>query len=145
MPHDPALVAETREWLQKAALDLRGARIDLDARPPLLEDALFHCQQAVEKALKGFLAWHDVAFQKTHSLEKLGAICEQVEPTLKAVVDPAVPLTEFAWAFRYPGDHPAPTAEEARQGFDTAQRVVAAVVAHLSDEAVPTSLRDQLA
>lgn len=46
MPRDSARVAETREWLQKAALDLRGARIDLDARPPLLEDALFHCQQA---------------------------------------------------------------------------------------------------
>jgi hypothetical protein len=33
--------AEAREWLLKAALDLRGARIDLDAVPPLLEDALF--------------------------------------------------------------------------------------------------------
>lgn len=53
MPHDQARVAETREWLLKAALDFRGARIDLDANPPLLEDALFHCQQAVEKALKG--------------------------------------------------------------------------------------------
>jgi hypothetical protein len=37
MPHDPARVAETREWLQKAALDFRGARIDLDAEPPLTE------------------------------------------------------------------------------------------------------------
>ncbi len=68
MGHDPARVAETREWLQKAALDFRGAAIDLDAEPPLLEDALFHCQQAVEKALKEFLAWHDVPFGKTHSL-----------------------------------------------------------------------------
>ena len=89
MPHDPARVAETREWLQKAALDFRAARIDLDAKPPLLEDALFHCQQAVEKALKGFLAWHDVSFRKTHSLEELGASCEQMDPTLKAVVDPS--------------------------------------------------------
>ena len=42
MPHDPERLAETREWRQKAALDFRGARIDLDAKPPLLEDALFH-------------------------------------------------------------------------------------------------------
>ncbi|OLD62664.1 MAG: hypothetical protein AUI47_11755 [Acidobacteria bacterium 13_1_40CM_2_68_5] len=124
MSHDPARVAETREWLQKAALDLRGARIDLDAKPPLLEDALYHCQQAVEKALKGLLAWHDVAFRKTHSLEELGASCEKVEPTLKAVVDAAVPLT--------------------RQGLNTARRAVAAVIALLSDDAVPTSLRDQI-
>ena len=36
--------AEVREWLTKAALDLRGAQIDLRAEPALLEDALFHCQ-----------------------------------------------------------------------------------------------------
>jgi HEPN domain-containing protein len=144
MPHDPARVAETGEWLQKAALDLRGARIDLDAKPPLLEDALFHCQQAVEKTLKGFLAWHDVAFRKTHSLEELGASCERVEPALKPAVDAAVPLTEFAWAFRYPGDHSMPTVEEARQGFETARRTVAAVVASLPEQAVPRSLRDQI-
>ena len=130
MQHDPARVAETREWLEKVALDVRGARVDLDATPPLLEDALFHCQQAVEKALKGFLAWHDVPFRMA---------CEQVDATLKAVVDPAVPLTEFAWAFRYPGDHPTPTLEEARQGYDTTRRTVAAVVARLPKEAVPNA------
>jgi len=142
MPHDPARVAETLEWLQKTSLDLRGARIDLEAEPPLLEDALFHCQQAVEKTLKAFLAWGDVAFRKTHSLEELGAACEGLDPTLKAVVDPAVPLTEFAWAFRYPGDHPTPTIEEARQGLATAVRVVAAIAARLPEEAVPATLRD---
>jgi len=142
MPHDPARVAETREWLQKASLDMRGARIDLEAEPPLLEDALFHCQQAVEKTLKAFLAWSDVAFRKTHSLEELGAACEALDPALKAVVDPAVPLTEFAWAFRYPGDHPTPTIEEARQGLATAFRAVAAIVARLPEEAVPATLRD---
>lgn len=143
MPHDPARVAETREWLQKALLDFRGARIDLDAEPPLLEDALFHCQQAVEKALKGYLAWNDIPFRKTHSLEELGASCEQVDPSLKEALDPAVPLTEFAWAFRYPGDHPAPTQDEARQGLDTARRTVAAILARLPSEAIPDDLRDQ--
>jgi HEPN domain-containing protein len=142
MPHDPARIAETSEWLQKASLDLRGARIDLDADPPLLEDTLFHCQQAVEKSLKAFLAWHDVPFRKTHSLEELGTSCESVDGTLKSVVDPAVPLTEFAWAFRYPGDHPIPTTEEASQALDTAKAVVAAIVSRLPPEAVPPHLGD---
>lgn len=142
MPHDPARVAETREWLQKASLDLRGARIDLEAEPPLLEDVLFHCQQAVEKTLKAFLAWSDIAFRKTHSLEELGSACEALDPTLKAALDPAVPLTEFAWAFRYPGDHPSPTLEEARQGLATAVGAIVSIIARLPDEAVPASLRD---
>jgi hypothetical protein len=43
-----------------------GARIDLAASPPLIGDALFHCQQAAEKGMKGFLTMHDRIFQKTH-------------------------------------------------------------------------------
>jgi len=50
----PDKAAVVRGWLGKAANDLRGARIDLDAVPPLIEDALFHCQQAAEKAIKDF-------------------------------------------------------------------------------------------
>jgi predicted nucleotidyltransferase len=48
--------AEAAAWLAKARIDLRAARADLNASPPITSDALFHCQQAVEKALKGFLA-----------------------------------------------------------------------------------------
>src|SRR5947207_2401898 len=48
MPSDPSLEDEVRAWLVKAVNDLRAAEIGLGAVPPLLEDALFHCQQAVE-------------------------------------------------------------------------------------------------
>lgn len=64
MPHDPARVADTRAWLGRAATDLRAAALDLGADPPILEDLVFHCQQAVEKAMKGLLAWHDQPFGK---------------------------------------------------------------------------------
>lgn len=79
----------------------------------------------MEKTLKAFLAWHDRPFRKTHSLEELGAACEVIDTSLRSVIDPAVPLTEFAWAFRYPGDHPTPTIEEARQSLSTAVLTVA--------------------
>ena len=55
MPHDAARLDETRSWLNKASKDLRAAAHDLQAAPPLLEDVDFHCQQAAEKVLKGFL------------------------------------------------------------------------------------------
>lgn len=70
MAHDPVKIEETRSWFRKAGDDLRAASVDVEAEPPLLEDALFHCQQAVEKAMKGFLAWHDQPFGKTHSLTR---------------------------------------------------------------------------
>lgn len=72
MQPDPQRRADTQSWLRKASSDLRYAEIDLAARPAAPEDAVFHCQQAVEKALKAFLVWHDEPFQKTHDLGKLG-------------------------------------------------------------------------
>ena len=44
------------------------------ADPPLLEDALFHCQQAVEKVLKALLTWHDEPFRKTHKTWRSWAV-----------------------------------------------------------------------
>jgi len=56
MPDDPILVADTQGWLRKAASDLRAAKHDLAASPPLLSDTAFHCQQAVgNKCLFGRL------------------------------------------------------------------------------------------
>ena len=52
MPPDPVRVADTRAWLEKAEQDLRSAQADLAFAPPVVGDAVFHCQQAVEKALK---------------------------------------------------------------------------------------------
>ncbi len=92
------LLAEVHGWLQKAANDLRGAEIDLAAHPPLVEDALFHCQQAAEKAFKAFLTWNNQPFRKTHNLEEIGEACLRFDSTLQKVVDAAVPLTEYAWA-----------------------------------------------
>ena len=100
MPDDPDLVAETRGWLAKAALDLRAATHEFTATPPLVDDIVFHAQQAAEKSFKAFLTWHQIPFRKTHSLEEVGEQCLAIDADLKATVDRAVPLTEYAWKFR---------------------------------------------
>jgi HEPN domain-containing protein len=56
MPHDPALVAETRDWLIKANEDLEAAdRLLTGGSHSLPSPAAFHAQQAAEKAQKAFL------------------------------------------------------------------------------------------
>jgi HEPN domain-containing protein len=137
MPDDPILVADTHGWLRKAASDLRAARHDLSASPPLLSDTAFHCQQAVEKAFKAFLQWHDVPFRKTHSLEELGEQCFDLDGTLHDLVDQAVPLTEYAWKFRYPGDPEEPSLREAEEALLVAQGVFEAIVARLPEVVRP--------
>ena len=82
MAFDPVLVSNTKEWVARAEEDPHNAAHDLLARPPFIRSALFHCQQAVEKAMKAFLTWHDVVFRKTHNVEELGELCIRSEPTL---------------------------------------------------------------
>lgn len=137
MGRDPVLLAEVHGWLQKAANDLRGAEIDLAAHPPLVEDALFHCQQAAEKAFKAFLTWNNQPFRKTHNLEEIGEACLRFDSTLQKVVDAAVSLTEYAWAYRYPGPAAPVTHAEAEQTRAVAQRVYQAIPDRVPADAHP--------
>jgi HEPN domain-containing protein len=45
---------EANAWLARADEDLRAVRPCLDAPPPVLGVAAYHCQQAAEKLIKGF-------------------------------------------------------------------------------------------
>ena len=58
-----------------AAGDLRLAELALDATPPVIGGALYHCQQAAEKALKAFLIWRQVRYPLTHDLGELLSLC----------------------------------------------------------------------
>jgi HEPN domain-containing protein len=95
---------------------------------------LFHSQQAAEKALKAFLAWHDRPFRKTHSLEEIGRQCAQLDPALDGLVDRVAPLSEYAWKFRYPGETEPPSHEDATSALDLAREVYEAILARLPAE-----------
>lgn len=127
----PDKLAEVRGWFVKAREDLRGAEIDLCADPPLAGDSLFHCQQAVEKALKGFLTFHDRPFRKTHDLDELASQCESLDPSLAELLDQARDLTPFAWRFRYPGDEEPPPIAEIAEALELARSVVDAMLEKL--------------
>ena len=117
--------------------DLRASDVDLKADPPILRDALFHCQQAVEKVLKGFLSAHDRPFRKTHELDVLAQDCESIDSSLRPTLVPARDLTFYAWAFRYPGASDPPGLGEARDALVLARDVCAAVMGRLPDEVKP--------
>lgn len=137
MPHDPVRVAETAAWLRKATEDLRLGDLALRAEPPILGGAAFHAQQAVEKAFKGFLVWHERPFRKTHNLVELGEACAAIDPPLEPLLRRAAPLTEYAWRFRYPGTPGDPTEEEAYETLGLAREVYEAILALLPEEVRP--------
>ena len=137
MQPDPARVADTKAWLTKAASDIRSAEVASAAEPPLLSDAAFHCQQATEKVLKGFLAWHDRPFRKTHSLVELGEQCAELETELEPLLKRAAPLTAYATEYRYPGGPDDPSMEEVAAALSLAREVFEAVASRLPEDARP--------
>lgn len=137
MPRSPERLAQTRAWFARVHDDLRCAQVDLSAVPPLLEDALFHCQQAVEKTLKGFLVWHDCAFRKTHDLRELGSQCADIDASLEFLLVRAAPLSKYAGKFRYPGEEAAPTLEEVQSTLTLAGEVLEAILTRLPAELRP--------
>ncbi len=54
---------------------------------------------------------------------------------LRPIIDQAVPLTEYAWKFRYPGEMEEPSRTEAEDAFATAHKVYAAIISRLPAEA----------
>ena len=114
---------EVREWIQKGRNDLLSAQILIEHVPPVLDTASFHCQQAVEKALKAFLAWKAVPFEKVHSLTYLLDLCEVEEPGLASLRDRTETLAPYAVEIRYPGVVMEVSLEEAQEALATAEAV----------------------
>ena len=131
---DPVLAANTTEWLARAKEDLDTAAFILTASQPFVRNALFHCEQAVEKMMKAFLTWHDVPFRKTHNLVELGDACAAILAALLPAVGEVTALTKYATRFRYPGAPYEPTIEEAQAALDIARSFCNVLARHLPAE-----------
>lgn len=98
-----------RLWFKKAAQDLMTAKL-LHAqnsetfRGPLV----FHAQQAVEKAVKGYLAFQKVRFPKTHEMGILIDLVAKADQNLSQSLQPTKILTVYAVAYRYPEETELP-------------------------------------
>jgi len=120
MPPD---LQEVLRWLEKADHDRQSVELLLAQAKPLTEIAAFHCQQAVEKALKAYLVFREHEFEKTHDLRALLNACGTYDSAFLALLDDVEPLTPFAVRFRYPGPGD-PTIEQTNRALCTAVRVI---------------------
>ena len=72
MPPELELV---RQWLSRARMDINAAQASLAFQLPEPAAVCFHCQQAVEKSLKGFLVYRCINFEWSHEIEYLINLC----------------------------------------------------------------------
>jgi len=91
-----------RSWLIKADSDLRSARALAELSEPATDTAIYHCQQAAEKVLKGYLAFRDQPLERTHDLERLLELAAGLDAAFTGLQDHADLLNPYATVFRYP-------------------------------------------
>lgn len=122
-----------RGWLRKAASEV--VSLDATLGAGALDGACFHAQQAAEKYLKGFLAFHDRPFPYTHNLGDLTELCAHIDALFRSLTPMATELTPYAVRLRY-DDSFWPTVETAKQARDSALAIRNFVLARLPKEIV---------
>jgi HEPN domain-containing protein len=101
-----------RNWLKKARRDLLSAKRLARGSEPYLDTAIYHCQQCTEKAIKGWLVYNDLPFEKTHDLRLLVTLASEIESKFTEWFDVAEQVSPYATAYRYPSEILEPTVEE---------------------------------
>ena len=134
---DEAKRERVQEWLTKAYIDLDvAAAIALGPRYRRAV-AVYHCQQAAEKAIKGYLFFRDTRFDRTHDVEALVNAAIPLEPRFVKYKLAAKRLTPYSAVYRYPGSPPMPTKREVEQAVRLADRLYTFVVSILPNEVHP--------
>ena len=124
-------------WLTKAQQDLAVAHKLSSGSDPYLGAAIFHCQQAAEKAVKGFLTFRDQEFEKTHNIRLLVDLAIPFEASFVDWHEVGARLTPYATKFRYPGETMQPEPEEFQQALTDAEGLYTFVLSVLPAEVHP--------
>ena len=113
-PHD--------EWLLKANHDLMAAEL-LVQNLELLDTGIYHTQQCAEKALKGFLTFHEREIEKTHHLKPILEECIAIDKKFEILTDDAIFLSPFSTEFRYPDAWMTPDLADMEQAILSAKKI----------------------
>lgn len=110
-------------WLKKAQRDLTAAQKLASDLPDI---AIYHCQQAAEKALKGFLLLHNIDPGDTHNINTLVVEASVFKPEFRESLRAAGYLSQYNQTYRYPReatDDFYPSSGEMRKAFRIAKDV----------------------
>lgn len=113
----------TRQWLHKAANDLRNISNNLSAEEVPTDTVCFHAQQAIEKLLKAVLVANAKEVTKTHDLVRLLSDVADFLPELLPFELQLEEVSEYGVAVRYPNGFSDPTLAEATNAYGIAKKI----------------------
>jgi len=117
---------QAREWFEKATHDLDTAKREFK-NSGWADIICFHCHQAVEKYLKGFLIYHgqDIEEIKIHDLVKLLQYCQNINSEIKKFNDSCKKLNRYYIESRYPTEAPKGySKKETQETIKAAEEIV---------------------
>ena len=94
----------SNEWFEMAKYDLEAAEYLLNMRPIPIEIICFHCEQSVEKMLKGALVRFELEPPRTHDLVQLCKQCCEENEDFEQFIDPCIELPPYGVQTRYPSE-----------------------------------------
>ncbi|MDR2042842.1 MAG: HEPN domain-containing protein [Clostridium sp.] len=112
-----------QEWFRKADNDCRVAEFLFQLHPVPMDIICFHCQQAVEKWLKGYQVSKGISEpSKIHDLNKLLKQCIEFDTRFSQLVEECSALSDFGIIPRYPDEFEV-TEHDVRRAFEHATAV----------------------
>jgi len=112
-----------KQWFDKAKSDLLNADNNLAADKVPYDTVCFHCQQAAEKLLKGFLVAHSCEYPITHNLFVILDKVVEYDAFAESLRETLALLNPYAVEIRYPGDELTLTVDNAVEARQAAQEV----------------------
>lgn len=99
--------------------------------------AIYHCQQGAEKALKGFLVFHDTDCGDTHNINTLVKLASTFKPELAILLKEAGYLSQYNQIYRYPMEATEdfnPSPGELKKAYKLASEVYKSVIDSMPEE-----------
>ncbi|MEM5821371.1 MAG: HEPN domain-containing protein [Candidatus Aenigmatarchaeota archaeon] len=118
--YEKAIKEIVNEWLKDAEEELKAAKTLLRELP---EKSAVHAQQAAEKFLKAFLAFHNQLIPKTHVIEILIKKCMKIDEDFSNLLTPEIIILTEYYRARYPPKKLIISQEEAEKAIEIAEKV----------------------
>jgi len=118
------------DWFNKAKTELESAEI-LMAHGGNYVVIAFLCQQAIEKAYKGFVLKKKDELIEGHSLVYLCKIAMETDNSLKEFMKDSAYVNQFYLETRYPSDIPMDISQlEAQECIEIANRILGRIMSN---------------
>jgi len=89
-----------KDWYRSGDEDIISAKILLKESGPN-RIICFHCQQAAEKYLKGFLLLYKGEYPKSHDLLEITTLCQEIKPDFASIKELGAILNPYYMESRY--------------------------------------------